>query len=187
MDSPARPVNIKLPCRARPASCAALVASLFAVGCSGNLPTNLPGPDMFDVPRTQRGIAISDDLLAQVTPGVTGRADVQALFGSPSATGTFEDREWFYISGVTRQRPGRGPAMENQQVVLVRFNDAGIVQQVSRIGAEARREVAFVQRETPSPGNERTFLQRLFGNLGRLGPGVPTSQGGPGASTTGGR
>jgi len=139
------------------------------------------------VPRTIRGIPIDDEVLTQVSPGVTARADVQSLLGSPSATGTFEDREWFYISGVTRQRPGRGPAMENQQVVVVRFTDAGIVQDVQRIGAEARREVAFVERETPSPGNERTFLQRLFGNLGRLAPGLPAGQSGPGASTTGGR
>lgn len=187
MDSPARPVNIAPTRAARLAPGVGLLAVLLLAGCSQNWTTGLPGRDMFDVPRTVRGIPIDDEVLAQVTPGVTGRADIQSLLGSPSATGTFEDREWFYISGVTRQRPGRGPAMENQQVVLVRFNDVGIVQEIRRIGPEARREVAFVERETPSPGNERTFLQQLFGNLGRLAPGVPTTQGGPGGSTTGGR
>lgn len=188
MDSSAHPVNIAArrgAPRALPG--VALMAALLLGGCSENWMTGLPGPDMFDVPRTNRGIHIEDETLAQVTPGVTGRADIQSLLGSPSATGTFEDREWFYISGVTRQRPGRGPAMENQQVVLVRFSDAGIVQEIRRIGPEARREVAFVERETPSPGNERTFLQRLFGNLGRLAPGLPAQQGGPGNSTASGR
>ena len=30
-----------------------------------------------------------------------------------------------------------------------------------------------MDRVTPAPGNERTLLQQLFGNLGRLAPGIP--------------
>ena len=30
--------------------------------------------------------------------------------------------------------------------------------------------VTMVSRETPTPGNERTLLQALFGNIGRFGP-----------------
>ena len=74
-----------------------------------------------------------------------------------------------------------------QQVVLVRFDGRGIVEEARRIGPEARREVSFVQRETPSPGTERTFMQRLLGNIGRLGPGVPQTASGPGAASPGQR
>jgi hypothetical protein len=41
-----------------------------------------------------------------------------------------------------------------------------------------------VRRITPSPGNERTLLQQLFGNIGRVGPGIGNQpQTGPGPST----
>jgi hypothetical protein len=33
--------------------------------------------------------------------------------------------------------------------------------------------VNFVERETPTPGTERSVLQALFGNVGRVGP-TPT-------------
>jgi len=182
MDRLARSVNVL---RIAPGSL--LLGTLLLAGCSGNWSSNLPGADMFDAPRTVRGIVVADEALAQITPGVTARADVQALLGSPSATGTFADDDWFYISGVTRQRPGRTFAMEQQQVVLVRFDGRGIVEEVRRVGPEARRDVRFVQRETPSPGTERTFMQRLLGNIGRLGPGVPQSATGPGAASPGQR
>jgi hypothetical protein len=34
----------------------------------------------------------------------------------------------------------------------------------------------MVSRETPVPGNERTFLQALFGNVGRFGAGALGAQ-----------
>jgi outer membrane protein assembly factor BamE (lipoprotein component of BamABCDE complex) len=180
MDRPARPVNLRT-------RAFGVVAALGLLGgCSENWWAGLPGPDMFDVPRTVRGHAIDDSVLEQVTPGVTTRADVGVLLGTPSASGTFSDSEWYYISGVTRQRPGRQSALENQQVVIVSFDGGGTVQGVRRLGASDGRTIAFVERETESPGNERTLLQRLFGNLGRLGPGVgqtaPTGPGGPSPS-----
>ncbi len=165
------------------------LALLGLAGCSSNWATGLPGPDMFDAPRQVRGHAVPDEVLAQITPGVTGRDDVAALLGSPSASALFEDNEWFYITGITRLRPGRVESLEQQQVVVVRFDQRGLVQEVQRLGSEARRDVQFVSRETPTPGNDRTLLQQLFGNLGRLGAGVggAANQGGPGAATASGR
>jgi outer membrane protein assembly factor BamE (lipoprotein component of BamABCDE complex) len=181
MDRPARPVNLS--------RIAGLLLLGGLAGCSSNWGTNLPGRDVFDVPRTQRGHAVEAETLAQVTPGVTRREDVRALIGSPSATGTFDDSEWYYISGITRQRPGRNLALEQQQVVVVRFDAGGTVQEVRQLDADDGREVAFVSRETLSPGTERTFLQRLFGNLGRLGPGIAASAqpAGPGSTSPSGR
>ncbi len=160
----------------------ALAAALLAASGCSSLPS-LPGSDIFAAPRQLRGQQVEAETLAQVTPGVSTRDDVSALLGSPTATGTFTDDEWYYIGGVTRQRPGRTLAIEEQQVVVVRFDPRGTVQDIRRIGQEDGRDIRFVQRETPSPGNERTFLQQLFGNIGRLGPGIGAGQQqtGPGA------
>lgn len=162
---------------------AALAAMLLLGGCSlmPDMPPP-PGTDMFNSPSQQRGNMVDDEDLRQITVGVSSRSDVQALLGSPSQTSTFDDSEWFYIASVTRQRPGRLLGIEDQQVVVVRFDARGTVREVRRLGPQDGRDVATVTRTTPSPGTERTLLQQLFGNIGRVGPGLGGQQsGGPGA------
>jgi outer membrane protein assembly factor BamE (lipoprotein component of BamABCDE complex) len=159
-------------------------AVLLGLGACSWMP-DVPGSGLFASPRTIRGNMVEQEELSQVTVGVSTRDDVQALLGSPSATGTFDDNEWYYIGGVTRQRPARQLALEDQQVVAIRFDGRGTVQEVRRLGQQDARDVQVVERVTPSPGNERTLLQQLFGNIGRLGPGLsnqnPT---GPGPTST---
>jgi outer membrane protein assembly factor BamE (lipoprotein component of BamABCDE complex) len=190
---PAPPAFVpnRVPRRSRTAPLGvALAAALLLGGCSWlpDMPP-LPGPDLFDTPRSLRGNLIEDDQLQQVVVNVSSRNDVLALLGSPSASGTFDDSEWFYIGGVTRQRPGRLLGIEEQRVVILRFDQRGTLREIRRLGMEDGREVAAVSRITPSPGTERSFLQLLFGNIGRVGPGVSGGQStGPGApSSTGGR
>jgi outer membrane protein assembly factor BamE (lipoprotein component of BamABCDE complex) len=137
---------------------------------------SLGGCSLFEAPRIARGNAPDQEQLAQITPGVATRADVAALLGSPSATSTFSDEEWYYISGITRTRPGQNLALEDQRVVAIRFNAVGQVQQVRELGQADARQVQVVARQTPVPGNERTFLQSLFGNIGRVGPGMGATQ-----------
>jgi outer membrane protein assembly factor BamE (lipoprotein component of BamABCDE complex) len=183
MDRPTRMVNARI---------VAFVAALGLGGCSylpdvgmpsfASLPP-LPGLDLFDSPRQLRGHLVEEEDLNQLVVGTSSRQDVEALLGSPSATGTFDSSEWFYIGGVTRQRPGRELAVEDQRVVRIRFDRDGRLADISRLSREDGRQIAVVQRVTPSPGNERTLLQQLFGNIGRVGPGLTgQQQTGPGPS-----
>lgn len=135
----------------------------------------LPGCSLFEAPVIQRGHRVTEDRLKEITPGVQTRADVQALLGSPTATSTFSDESWYYISSKTRQRPGRHLLVTDQQTVAVDFDPRGVVRGVRVLTDADGREVDMVERETPSPGTERTLLQALFGNIGRFGPG-PTGQ-----------
>jgi outer membrane protein assembly factor BamE (lipoprotein component of BamABCDE complex) len=173
----------------------ALAAMLALGGCSylpempsmpsiGSLPP-LPGFDMFDSPRTLRGHLVEEEDLRQIVVGTSTRQDVEALLGSPSATSTFDESEWFYIHGVTRQRPGRTLGVEDQQVVRFRFDPGGRVAEISRLTRADGRDVQVVGRVTPSPGNERTLMQQIFGNIGRVGPGLGQQQTGPGPAPQG--
>ncbi len=183
---PLRPVTGKAAHPGRPprgmrSAMAAAALLLGGCGLTADMPP-LPGADLFESPRTLRGHLVEDEDLRQIVVGVSSRRDVEALLGSPSATGTFDDSEWFYIGGVTRQRPGRLLAVEDQQVLVVRFDNRGMVQDMRRLGPQDGREIQAVSRTTPSPGNERTLMQQLFGNIGRVGPGLGANQtGGPGA------
>lgn len=157
--------------RSRSRGAALLLAPMLALSaCS-----SLPGANIFETPVQMRGHAVDAEELRQLVPGTSSRADVQAVLGSPSATGTFDQETWYYISSVTRQRPGRQLAVEDQRVVVVTFDPRGTLREVRQVGPEAAQDVATVDRVTPAPGNERTLLQQLFGNLGRLAPGIPGS------------
>ncbi|UFN50670.1 outer membrane protein assembly factor BamE [Roseomonas sp. OT10] len=140
----------------------------------------LGGCSLFEAPRELRGNRVDDELLSQITPGVQTKQDVAALLGSPSTTATFDQDHWYYISVVTHIRPARTPGIEDQRVVAITFNPNGVVQEVKRLGDEDRRNIAFVDRQTPVPGNDRTVLQQLFGNIGRFGGGGASSDQGPG-------
>ena len=79
-------------------------------------------------------------------------------------------------------------ALRSQRVVVVAFNPAGTVAEVRQLSQDDMPRVAFVERETPTPGTERSLMQALFGNVGRVGPAaggstVPT--GGPTAGAGG--
>jgi outer membrane protein assembly factor BamE (lipoprotein component of BamABCDE complex) len=177
MERHRHPVNVsRRPARGFGATLG-VIALLATGGCSW-LPS-VPGGGLFESPRTIRGHQVDEETLAQVTVGVSSRADVEALLGSPSVTGTFDDSAWYYISGVTRQRPGQTLSLEDQRVIAVLFDARGTVREVKRLGQDDARDVRVVSRVTPSPGNDRTLLQQLFGNLGRLGPGL-----GAGAANT---
>jgi outer membrane protein assembly factor BamE (lipoprotein component of BamABCDE complex) len=168
MTAPVNPLASRPAPRWRAALVAATLLSLPLGGCA-----------LFGAPEEPRGNRADPELLRELTPGVSSRADVSALLGSPSATATFDQREWYYISATTHTRPGQLPGVDNQRVVVVRFNEQGVVEGIEQKGEADMRSVAVVDRTTPVPGNERSVLQALFGNIGRFGP-TPTQAATPG-------
>ena len=101
-------------------------------------------------------------------PGTSTRADVTALIGSPTARATFDDNTWLYVSEVTRPRIARTQGVLSQNVVVLSFNDQGVLQDVKQLNQDDSVPVTIVARSTPSPGTEASFLQQLFGNIGRF-------------------
>lgn len=164
-----RPVNAPI---------AALALAVLLGGCGWV--TDTLGPDP-----VQRGNRVDADRLSQITPGVQTRNDVEALLGSPTARGTFDEDNWYYISARTRLQPARFLEVEDRRVVAISFNRQGVVSGIRELTAADGRDVTVVRRETPVPGNDRTLLQALFGNLGR--PGVPGTGNVGNPANTGGR
>jgi len=148
----------------------AVLVCLGVAGCQYLPPLPERPRDVFSSPIIARGHLVSAEQLQQVTPGVTARADVQALLGSPSHTSTFSDDTWYYISSSTQLRPGRALSVSNQRVVVVAFNPNGTVSEVRELAQADGRNISFASRETPVPGNNLTLLQGLFGNIGRFNP-----------------
>lgn len=116
-----------------------------------------------------RGNLPAPDAVAAIKPGQT-RSQVAQLLGSPSNVSTFNDKTWYYISRKTETEAFFAPKPVDQQVVKVRFDDAGIVTGVEKqLGLDEAKAVTPSARVTPTAGHTFGFLEQLFGNVGRFG------------------
>jgi outer membrane protein assembly factor BamE (lipoprotein component of BamABCDE complex) len=130
----------------------------------------------------QRGNLPDKEKLAQIRPGATTRDEVVKILGTPSSTGVFDDKSWFYISRKTRQVSFLTPDVLDQQVYVINFDGQGVVTNVDHKGLEDGRYIEPAPGATPAPGRELTFLEQVLGNIGRFNKGG--GKGGDDSGTT---
>jgi outer membrane protein assembly factor BamE (lipoprotein component of BamABCDE complex) len=118
----------------------------------------------------QRGNKPDEDQVVQINPGVDDKNRVAELIGTPSTISTFDDRTWYYISKRTETTAFFDPDVTDQEVLAINFDENGVVQNMRVYGQEDGRTIAYVDRTTPTEGNELTLIQQLLGNLGRFNP-----------------
>lgn len=131
---------------------------------------SLPGCAIFSATPHYRGVAITNDELQQLTPGVSQQADVQALLGPPTFIEPFDQNNWVYVSQVTRMRIGRTEGIVKQHVVVVTFNSSGGYQSYREETLKDATPVEMNDKVTPAPGGETGFLQQLIGGVGSYNP-----------------
>ena len=117
--------------------------------------------------------------IAAINPGIDTRRDVAAKLGSPSTASAFDDPEagrigtifdsriWYYIG--SREEQGVSftlPEEIERSVLVVSFDQAGVVESTELRTLEDGQEIEIVERETPTEGREITLMEQLFGNIG---------------------
>jgi outer membrane protein assembly factor BamE (lipoprotein component of BamABCDE complex) len=152
-----------------------LVSCLLLSSCGWLLP-----------PPVLRGNKVDPESMKELTPGTSTKADVSAIIGSPTARDTFDDNTWLYITEVTQQRIGQVLGEIDQGVVVLTFDDKGVLKSVAKLNKDDALPVTMIARTTASPGTEASFLQQLLGNIGRFNPTGAGSTGGSGSSPGGG-
>jgi outer membrane protein assembly factor BamE (lipoprotein component of BamABCDE complex) len=133
-------------------------------------------PAFMRFPPQVRGNKVDEEVLSQLVPGTSTRADVTALIGSPTAKATFDDNTWLYIGEVTRPVIAATNTVLEQQVILLTFDGGGVLRDIARKSQGDAVPVTVVSRATPAPGNEASILQQLLGNVGKFSP-TPTDTG----------
>lgn len=118
----------------------------------------------------QHGNVPDEEEVLQIQPGQDDKNRVEQLLGSPSTTGNFGEEIWYYVSKRTSQTAFFEPNTIDQGVLAISFDAQGIVQDMKVYDQADGRLVAMVDRETPTHGNELTFIQQMLGNLGRFNP-----------------
>jgi len=123
----------------------------------------------------QRGNLPEPDKFAQIHPGTTTREQVVKILGTPSSTGVFNDKNWYYISRRTKQVAFFDPDVLDQQVYIVNFDATGVVRGVDHKDLKDGRDIDPAPGATPAPGRELTFLEQVLGNIGRFNKGGSSS------------
>ncbi len=145
----------------------------------------LPGCALFTAPPQYRGIAISQHDLSELTPGVSTEADAQALLGPPTFQEQFSPNNWIYVSQVTKMRIANTLGVDQQHVVVLTFDDNGVLKSVTQRGLKNGVHVAMDSSQTPVPGGHAGFLQQLIGGVGSYNPGIGAGGYGGGAGGLG--
>jgi outer membrane protein assembly factor BamE (lipoprotein component of BamABCDE complex) len=126
----------------------------------------------------QRGNLPEAEKLAQIRPGSTTRDQVAKILGTPSSTGIFDDKRWYYISRKTSQVAFFDPDVLDQQVYIVNFDGKGVVRAVEHKNLADGREIEPAPGATPAPGRELTLVEQVLGNIGRFNKSSSKGEGG---------
>jgi outer membrane protein assembly factor BamE (lipoprotein component of BamABCDE complex) len=127
--------------------------------------------------RQHKGVILDPQLAAAIQPGVDNKDSVEKALGRPSFVGQFTPNDWYYVSRDVNQVAFRNPRVTRQTVLIVRFDQKGNVASVQRTGKELVMNVHPTSRTTPTLGRKQTFFEELFGNIGSVSSGLPTTGG----------
>ncbi len=112
-----------------------------------------------------RGNALDPALVDAIKPGLHDRAQVAQMLGTPSSTSTFDKNTWYYISKETEQLAFFDPKIVGQNVIVVKFDESGVVSEIRKYNGADAREVKLVERVTPTRGQEESVMGQLFRTL----------------------
>ena len=127
--------------------------------------------------RQHKGVIIDQQLAGAIQPGVDNKDSVEKALGRPTFVGQFTPNDWYYVSRDVNQVAFRNARVINQAVLIIRFDSKGNVTAVQHTGKELVMNVRPTSRTTPTLGRKQTFFQELFGNIGSVSSGMPTTGG----------
>lgn len=124
-----------------------------------------------------RGNLVDNDRLASITPGVSRKADVASVLGTPTTTAPFDDSVWYYMGEKTANKAFFEREITERRVLAVKFDEAGTVQEIQETDKAASQDIDIVNAETPTAGKKMNMFQQFFSNLGKFNTGREASTG----------
>lgn len=116
----------------------------------------------------ERGHMVDNAQLQQIMPGTQTKSDVLRILGSPTTESPFDGNIWYYIGQKTEKHGILDPKVVKEKIVTVTFDSDGTVRDISDRSDKPRIDVPVERAETPTKGNDFTFMQQLLGNVGRF-------------------
>ncbi len=122
-----------------------------------------------------RGYMADEKVVSSIRPQVDTHDSVKGMLGSPSSIATFDNDNWYYFSKKSEQLAFFKEDITALDIIAVRFDADGYVTSVDRYSLDDHNNIDPVDKKTPTHGRELSFLQELFGNIGRIGAGGPSN------------
>ena len=128
------------------------------------------------IERQAKGFVIDPDFADAIMPGLDNKTSVAIGLGNPSMVGTFNEDTWYYISEISRRRSFFKPQTTSRNIIAVRFDDFGIVEDIRRYSLADAIRVKPRKDKTPTRGKKLGVFEQIFSNIGRFSnaPGGPT-------------
>lgn len=127
-----------------------------------------------------RGNMPDAEKLAEIKPGAS-KAQVLQTLGSPTSTGTFDDKTWYYLGQLTEDYAFFQTKVLERKIVAITFDDKGQVAEVKNLNKDDSQNVQMVSRITPTVGRDQSLWSQIFNNLGKS-PALPASTSGSGST-----
>ena len=144
-------------------SATAVVGAAMLAGCALSI-------------RDHRGYVMDEELTKAIQVGTDNKASVEKTLGRPTFSGTFNDNDWYYLGRDTRTFGFRNPRVTAQNLLHIRFDQAGNVASVQTTDEKMIASINPSKDKTPTLGREKSFFEELFGNIGSIRqPGLPGS------------
>ncbi len=121
-----------------------LVGTLALAGCSPKV--------------HHQGKAVEQAEIDQIKVNQHRKEDVAQILGSPTMYAMFQDDRWYYYSKITETKAFMKPVASEQNLYVITFDKGGVVRDIKHLDLDNSEDVAYVNRETPTPGqNTRSF------------------------------
>jgi len=118
----------------------------------------------------QRGYIVDERAVNQVQKGMTADQVLQTL-GTPSTVSTVGNRNWYYISQVSRRRfQFMQEQVVDQRVTAVYFDKGLRVERVALYGLQDGKVFDFISRTTPTGGEDLSLLGQIFKGTSSFNP-----------------
>ena len=118
--------------------------------------------------RAVRGYVFDTELADAIQPGVDNRTSVESTLGTPTMAATFDPNTWYYVSTTVRVRPVFWPDAQQHRVLVVAFNDRGVVSAVNNLDIDDMLEVDAVADRTPTRAVSKTSSSPFSAQLDDL-------------------
>jgi outer membrane protein assembly factor BamE (lipoprotein component of BamABCDE complex) len=123
-----------------------------------------------------RGYVFNENLLPQIQKGTTKADTLIEVFGSPSTVSTLNGGAFYYISSKVVTESYRAPEEVERKVLAIYFDRNKAVRDFAVYGLEDGIIIPIVARTTRAQGQELSFIEQIFTNLGRFGDAAPGSE-----------
>ncbi len=115
-----------------------------------------------------RGNLVDDNRLPSITEGVSRKADVTAVLGTPTTIAPFNENLWYYVGEKTADKAFLEHEVTQRRIITVEFDDTGTVQTIKDIDQSNAEDIEMVDATTPTAGKKMNMFQQFLSNLGRF-------------------